>query len=211
MIKKAALRYLGYGSQKASQQVEILLDECIEEIKQTAQPKVAAALFHLDHEPLCIHETGDLIPGKQMEELLADCEKCLLTGGTLGTAMERKIKMYEKVNMTKAVVMDAAASAYLEVFCDEYEENLGFPDRTSRACPGYGDFPIEFNKKIAKILDVSKKLGISMTESGLMIPQKSMLGVVGIGNTGRKKNCRDCVREKDCPFRKRGERCYEIE
>ena len=193
MIKKAALRYLGYGSQKASQQVEILLDECIEEIKQTAQPKAAAALFHLDHEPLCIHETGDLIPGKQMEELLADCEKCLLTGGTLGTAMERKIKMYEKVNMTKAVVMDAAASAYLEVFCDEYEENLGFPDRTYRACPG------------------SKKLGISMTESGLMIPQKSMLGVVGIGNTGRKKNCRDCVREKDCPFRKRGERCYEIE
>ena len=153
MIKKAALRYLGYGSQKASQQVEILLDECIEEIKQTAQPKAAAALFHLDHEPLCIHETGDLIPGKQMEELLADCEKCLLTGGTLGTAMERKIKMYEKVNMTKAVVMDAAASAYLEVFCDEYEENLGFPDRTYRACPGYGDFPIEFNKKIANFLN----------------------------------------------------------
>ncbi len=187
------------------------MDESILEIGQTAQPKAAAVLVHLNQKPLRIRETGDLILGKQMRELLEGCETCLLVGATLGIAMERKIKMYEKVNMTKAVVMDAAASAYLEVFCDKYEEGLGFADRTYRACPGYGDFPLEFNKKIAKILDVSKKLGITMTKSGLMIPQKSMLGVVGIGNTGQKKSCEACVRKKDCPFRKRGERCYEIE
>mgnify|MGYP000382239512 CR=1 FL=1 len=40
----------------------------------------------------------------------------------LGIVMERKIKFYAKVNMTKSTVMDAAASAYLEEYCDRYEE-----------------------------------------------------------------------------------------
>ena len=49
--------------------------------------------------------------------------------------MERKIKFYAKVDMTKSTVMDAAASAYLEEYCDRYEETLGFDNRTYRACP----------------------------------------------------------------------------
>ncbi len=42
-----------------------------------------------------------------------------------GLLSERKIKFYAKVNMTKFTVMDAAASAYLEEYCDRIcEENL---------------------------------------------------------------------------------------
>ena len=211
MLKKPALNYLRYRKGEVPGEIDRLLDETILEIEKTAQPKAAAALFYLEQEPLRIQETGDRIPGNQMKELMADCEKCLLVGCTLGISMERKIKLYEKVDMTRAVVMDAAASAYLEQFCDAYEEKLGYPDRTYRACPGYGDFPLAFNQIIGKLLDISRKLGITITESGLMIPQKSMLGVIGIGDTGRKKSCESCVRKKDCPFRKRGERCYETD
>ena len=60
-----------------------------------------------------------------MEDMLEDCEECILIGCTLGIVMERKIKFYAKVNMTKSTVMDAAASAYLEEYCDRYEETLG--------------------------------------------------------------------------------------
>lgn len=93
-----------------------------------------------------------------MEDMLEDCEECILIGCTLGIVMERKIKFYAKVNMTKSTVMDAAASAYLEEYCDRYEETLGFDNRTYRACPGYGDFPLEFNKRIAILLDIPRKI-----------------------------------------------------
>ncbi len=211
MLKETALKYLGYGNQEPSIEISNLLDECIEEIKKVSDPKVTVQKFHLERNPLRIAETGDEIKGKQMEELLEGCEECLLIGCTLGIAMERKIKFYSKLNMTKSMIMDAAASAYLEQFCDDYEMGLGYSDRTYRACPGYGDFPLEFNKRIAAILDISKKIGVTITPNHLLIPQKSMLGLIGIGSKRQKKSCGDCVMKEDCPFRKRGQRCYKTE
>ena len=178
------------------------------EIKQIAQPKVIVKKFKIAKDPLRLEESGDEIIGEQMADMLKDCEECLLIGCTLGIAMERKIKFYAKINMTKSTVMDAAASAYLEEYCDRYEETLGFDNRTYRACPGYGDFPLEFNRRIAILLDISKKIGVTITPNNLLIPQKSMLGLIGIGSDKRKKSCENCVMKEDCPFRKRGQRCY---
>lgn len=81
-----------------------------------------------------------------MEDMLEDCEECILIGCTLGIVMERKIKFYAKVNMTKSTVMDAAASAYLEEYCDRYEETLGFDNRTYRACPDMEIFHLNSTK-----------------------------------------------------------------
>ena len=213
IIRENALRYLGYQSPFESLTLEIsnLLDECIEEINQTAQPKVIVKKFKLAKDPLRLEESGDQILGEQMADMLKDCEECLLIGCTLGIAMERKIKFYAKIDMTKSTVMDAAASAYLEEYCDRYEETLGFDDRTYRACPGYGDFPLEFNRRIAALLDISKKIGVTITQNNLLIPQKSMLGLIGIGNDKRKKSCGNCVMIESCPFRKRGQRCYRTD
>ena len=212
MIRKRMLKYLGYGNgQEPSGEIKKLLEECLEEVKKEACPKAVVRKFHLDHDPLCLRETGVEIAGKQIGELLDGCEECLLIGCTLGISIERTIRRMEKINMTKAVAMDAAASAYLECFCDDYEGKLGIADRTFRACPGYGDFPLEFNQKIPKLLDIPKTLGAAVTASDLLIPQKTMLGIIGIGTTGQKRSCAACVRRKSCSFRKRGERCYEID
>lgn len=211
MIRETALKYLGYGSSLPSQEIEELIQDCITEVRHFSQPKAIAKKFHLEKEPLRIGETGDEIAGQQMGRLLEHCSECLLIGCTLGIGMERKIKYYEKIHMTKAVVMDAVASAYLEEFCDTYERRLGYQNRTYRACPGYGDFPLSFNRKIASLLDISKNLGVTITATDLLLPQKSMLGLIGIGSFKQKKSCETCVVKKDCPFRKRGQRCYGTE
>lgn len=151
VVRENALKYLGYQApmfEGLTPGISSLLGECIEEIKQIAQPKVIVKRFKLAKDPLRLEESGDEILGQQMEDMLEDCEECILIGCTLGIVMERKIKFYAKVNMTKSTVMDAAASAYLEEHCDRYEETLGFDNRTYRACPGYGDFPLEFNKEL---------------------------------------------------------------
>lgn len=211
MIRETTLKYLGYGNQEISDEINHMIDSCIREVKKVSQPGVVCQKFSLARNPLRIKETGDEILGEQMKELLEDCEECLLIGCTLGITLERKLKYYSRIDMTRATVMDAAASAYLEAFCDEYEEKLGYPNRTYRACPGYGDFPLEFNRKIAGILNIHKRLAITMTPDHLLIPQKSMLGLIGIGTEKRKKQCGNCVMKEDCCFRKRGQRCYETE
>lgn len=211
MIKENTLKYLGYGQQELSGNIEKLLHECIQEVEQISQPKVFCRKFTLEHKPLRIKESGSVIEGSHTAELLEQCQECLLIGCTLGMVLERKLKYYSKINMTKATVMDAAASAFLEDFCDRYEDTLGYKNRTYRLCPGYGDFPIKFNQIIAEILEIRKHLGVSITQNCLLIPQKSMLGLIGIGSDKRTKQCGQCVMLDDCRFRKRGKRCYQNE
>lgn len=208
MIKETALKYLGYTGQNITEDMERLLDECIKEVRQVSQPKVISQRFDLSAEPLKIKDLDLCLPGGQLKDAFAQCTHCLFLGATLGITLERKIKYYGKSNMTRAAVMDAVSSAYLEDYCDEYEEGLGYPNRTFRLCPGYGDIPLSFNREIARALDIGKRLGITLTPDNLMIPQKSMLGLIGIGAPKRKKQCGQCVMRKDCPFRKRGQRCY---
>ena len=175
VVRENALKYLGYQApmfEGLTPGISSLLGECIEEIKQIAQPKVIVKRFKLAKDPLRLEESGDEILGQ---------------------------------------LMDAAASAYLEEYCDRYEETLGFDNRTYRACPGYGDFPLEFNKRIAILLDIPRKIGVTITPNNLLIPQKSMLGLIGIGSDKRKKSCGNCVMKEDCPFRKRGQRCYRTD
>ena len=49
-----------------------------------------------------------------------------------------------------------------------------------RYSPGYGDVPLSVQKDICRELDCAKTVGITLTESLLMIPEKSVTAVIGI-------------------------------
>ena len=149
MIKENTLKYLGHSGQQITDEMESLLDDCIREVKQASQPKVISRRFELSGETPYIKELGLHLPGDQIQEAFLQCSHCLFIGATLGVTLERKVKYYEKSNMTKAAVMDAAGSAYLEAYCDEYEEGLGYPNRSYRLCPGYGDIPLSMLGKLS--------------------------------------------------------------
>ena len=114
MIKENTLKYLGHSGQQITDEMESLLDDCIREVKQASQPKVISRRFELSGETPYIKELGLHLPGDQIQEAFLQCSHCLFIGATLGVTLERKVKYYEKCNMTKAAVMDAAGSAYLE-------------------------------------------------------------------------------------------------
>ena len=83
VVKENALKYLGYQApmfEGLTPGISSLLGECIEEIKQIAQPKVIVKRFKLAKDPLRLEESGDEILGQQMEDMLEDCEECILIG-----------------------------------------------------------------------------------------------------------------------------------
>jgi hypothetical protein len=104
--------------------------------------------------------------------------------------------------------MDAIASSYLEYLLDEYEKTLDLNERTYRFAPGYGDVPLSLNIPLSKVLDIYKTIGVSYTSGGLFIPQKSMLGFIGIGKSNKLKHCGHCIRKKECLLRKENKRCW---
>ena len=46
---------------------------------------------------------------------------------------------------------------------------------------GYGDFDIAFQKPLMQMLDCAKNIGLTMTDSYMMTPTKSVTALIGAG------------------------------
>ena len=117
------------------------------------------------------------------------------------------MRYYALIDMARMSVLDAMLSAWVEVCCDEAERQIITETRTARLCPGYGDIPLALNEQLGAALSLPR-IGLYVKAGGALSPQKSMIGLIGIGDVGTPKSCGSCIRRNDCEYRKRGERCY---
>ena len=73
-----------------------------------------------------------------------------------------------------------------------------------RYSPGYCDWPIEEQRILAKELDFSK-IGVTLNESCMMTPKKSISAIVAIADSGvfteSGSTCEICEK-KDCSYRR---------
>jgi hypothetical protein len=113
-------------------------------------------------------------------------------------------------DMMRGYIVDAIASEYveqasvwLEKRVSERVQSLGWK-MTNRYSPGYCDWPVSEQHKLFSLLP-DKFCGISLTESALMVPIKSLSGIIGLGPdvTRGAFQCNICDL-KDC-FRRREE------
>ena len=210
MNEKEILRYLGYGRHEADQQTLRLITECYAELERQAVPKYICREY-----PLSI--TGDELDlgclrtvSKNLSKNLADCSGVILFAATLGSRVDLLLKKYSTLQMSKAVVMQAAAVAMLEEYCDEvnlqlkHQYELEGKYLRPRFSPGYGDFSLECQREITAALEVGKRIGITLTDSLLMVPTKSVTAVIGIGS--RQNNCMvagcEACESKTCAYRR---------
>ena len=208
MIKENALKYLGYLDNQVDSNTEILLNECLKELEQVT-PKFMYQIYTLTHHPLTIKELNLTINYPDLIDLFDSCDRIVIIACTLGLQLDQQLRYYSKINLTKMTVMDALASSYIEIKCDEYEAKQNFGKRTFRFCPGYGNVPLELNKNLANALNCSKHIGLTVQESNLLLPQKSMIGLIGLGDEKLTKHFFSCVNKENCMYRKRGQRCYK--
>lgn len=203
-MKKQALKYLGYTGENISDEINELLDDCIEEVNRYANFKVIYRKYDINEIPIDLNF-------QPINDLLNGCDACILIGCTLGHQLEQRIRYYSKFDQAKMVVLDAISSSFIEEQCDLFEEGLKLEKRTFRFCPGYDGTPLSINREIARVLDLKKLLGIDFTETDLMIPQKTMIGIIGLGKNSVKRHCNNCVNISNCTFREAGTRCYKID
>ena len=140
---------------------------------------------------------------------LRGCDKLVLFAATIGLATDRLIAKYGRLSPVKALCMQAIGAERIEslcgMFCDELAETYATEDLSLRPrfSPGYGDFPLEAQESVFKALDCHRKIGLSLNDSLLMSPSKSVTAIVGLGATNGAKagGCASCDKS-DCAFRK---------
>ncbi|MGN0452508.1 MAG: hypothetical protein ACI4GZ_01775 [Ruminococcus sp.] len=106
-----------------------------------------------------------------------DC-RARVFAATLGIGADRLISRYSPVLPSKAVIMDGAATAGIEAFCDYICEEIFRVPACERFSPGYGDLPLELQREVISLLNAQLSLGLSLTDSLLLTPTKSVTAIV---------------------------------
>ena len=161
-------------------------------------------------------ETGFVLTGEDIREHLKNCNEIFLLGVTAGIELDRKIRRYMVTEPDIGVVLDSCGIQAVEQIADMAEQEIeacvsseGY-HLTWRFSPGYGDLPLDTQKELVQVLDMHHKIGVSLTDSCLMVPSKSVTAILGISDTKRDKRenkCDFCNNRQKCIFRKRGTRC----
>ena len=193
-----ALRYMGYGKQKADKAVLHLLDDCTQELENIVSYRCCYTKI-----PLLWQEDGlDIgfacVKSKSLQKNLCGCHEAFLFAATLGIEVDRLLTRYAQVQPAKGVVMDALASAAIESWCDLLTEQIGAGlALRSRFSAGYGDLSISWQKELLAFLDSNRKIGLSLTASHFMVPTKSVSAIIGI--EGESKTAKEAgSRENRC-------------
>lgn len=159
-------------------------------------------------------ELSDIeLKGTSIKRHLEDCEKVIVMAVTLGAGVDILLRRVQITDMALAVIIDSGASILTEQYCDAFQNDIASDIKlhmTPRFSPGYGDYPVEEQKKIVKLLETSKLIGLNLTSTNIMIPRKSVTAIIGLADhpvKGHLATCDECKLKDKCNLRKEGKTC----
>lgn len=207
---KEAVRYLGYGRHAIDEPTLELIQDTFRELDQVADARFVYRIFEIIEENENQLTIGGLrIQSRNLYKNLKNCKQGIVFCATLGTVVDLLLKRYSVSDMSKTVVLQACAAAFLEEYCDRMQKQIedGLENGLylrPRFSPGYGDFSILHQKELLQMTDASKKIGLALTEGYMLTPTKSITAVMGISSEARDctiKGCEMCTKE-DCIYRR---------
>lgn len=209
-----ALRYLGASG--ADEDLHRRMQAVAQEAEKRFPPRYVYRISAVEHRPEgeWLQDVQLPLPGNSARKMLGQCHHAAVLTCTLGLPFDSWVRREQARDMSRAVLMDACGSALVEAGCDAAEKEIAarFNDMflTDRFSPGYGDLPLEVQKNICVITDSQRRLGVHVTPSMLMNPQKSVTAVIGIADApqqARIRGCQYCALKNDCELRKGGHSC----
>jgi cobalamin-dependent methionine synthase I len=140
----------------------------------------------------------------KMAGAFRNCDFVLCFAATLGPKIQAEIdRLTGNSNLADACIVDAIGSVGAEQIVERFhrhmERNMRRNGRSVslRFSPGYCDWSLEEQAKLFKVIE-TRRIGIDLSDSYLMIPSKSVSGMFGIEHTpssaftSPKNPCLDC-------------------
>ena len=198
--EREALRYAGCRGE-VDEKMQALLQECVKESESVLSYKVVYTVV----------QASSLMEKWQDKLLCArlqNAEYAVVFASTIGLGIDRLILKNESVSPTKALFMQSLGAERIESLCNAFCKDIktaceekGYK-AGARFSAGYGDFSIERQREIFALLSPEKTIGLTLNDSLLMSPTKSVTAIIPIGKSVEKENCGCQACEKDdCEYR----------
>lgn len=162
---------------------DALLAECIAEAEPALSYKVCFTAAELLRDGDQLYLSGIQTDSKLLQKALDGCDQALIFAATVGAPFDRLIARYSRLSPAKALMMQALGAERAEALCDAFVAyyQAEYPCILKRrVSPGYGDIPLAMQREIFALLDCPRKIGLTLNESLLMSPSKSVTAIAGI-------------------------------
>ncbi len=219
--EKEVLRYQGYPVTEQKKVKQSILHITREEIKnaflyfntQGIYDKLEVQKVSPEGRISFLNKKQHLEFNSSIVELLKGVKFLIIGIVTIGGVLEDKVaELFNKGEYSRAIALDAAgtvAAKYLRNYlnstvCQEArKQNLS---TTKFFSPGSPDWDISQQEIIFQLIP-AQKIGVRLTDSFMMIPQKSLSWLIGLGDNlvipfqEEGHSCKICQAE-NCQFRK---------
>ncbi len=182
--RREVLRYAGVSSENA--EIERVLEECIAAAKKSFSYKVCYRKFNVSECDGVIDLGFCRTVSDALSKSLLGCKQIILFAATVGFEIDRLIARSSVISPAKAVLLQALGTERVEALCDAFcngvkaESQRGGIVARPRVSAGYGDIPLAMQRDIFSALDLTRKIGVTLSESLLMSPSKSVTAIIGL-------------------------------
>ncbi|MCX8011359.1 MAG: methionine synthase [Ignavibacteria bacterium] len=206
-------RGLGYTSDTIPPNVSEVIDEMLNQIPEYLEMKAGFRILperdvKIDTATISCNgitfETGKIITKR-----LQHSETLAVFVTTAGEKLEKWSKeLMSHSDMLKGFIVDSIGSEVAELAADWLERKLSELIQpkgwkiTNRYSPGYCEWLVKEQHKLFSLLP-QNFCGIQLTESALMLPIKSVSGIIGLGKNVKQEDYQcsicdleDCIRRK---------------
>lgn len=195
---------------KSSSQGE--LADCLRMARGLARPAFVYSLYKPVLREDCVEiDSAHRFTTRRIALYIKDAERLIVFLATIGSALEKKaselmagsetLKGY-LLDRIGSYAVESLARSLVKKFRSEYR--VKGKSVSQAFSPGYCDWPIEDQRVMAALLDFSRA-GVTLTESLMMIPKKSISSIAAVAGAGvfkdNESSC-DICGLKNCGYRR---------
>ncbi len=188
--KKALYGLLRFreGTTALDERVERLVDETMREGRSLIETSavIRDVLIEVPGKERVIIDGGRLeLEGISIARHLEGATRGTLLAVTIGEGIPARVRaLSEADEITRASVLDAFGSEAVEALANAVTAQVASEAKrvdcslTPRFSPGYGDLSLDHQKGLLEYVEADK-IGISLSETMVMVPEKSITAVIG--------------------------------
>lgn len=185
--EREVLRYMGYIKKNIKEEDLEPVRDMIAKAQPFISPKACYRRFNIEvsGDGYIKMPYGDII-SLDLTRNLNGCNSIFILAATIGPQFDRELKKMYIKSMADAAYMQAIGAAAVENLTDQlnvhlnsiaYSEGLKVRPRYS---PGFGDYQLDNQIGIFRILDPFKMTGITLMDTLIMSPEKSVTAIIGM-------------------------------
>ena len=200
---KEVQRYMGYhGITEIASDMQERINKAVDQVSAQSHPRIVTKEYPVRIKGNVItiyNDTEEVnLESEALARNLKGCCGALLLAATIGPACDMLVRRASITSAADAAIYQAAGAAAIEAFLDDMNDKIKADYEAQglflrpRFSPGYGDLKLDHQKDWFRLLDISKQIGVELTDSLLMVPTKSVTAIIGIGIDKAKTSCSGC-------------------